>query len=128
MTNHTDIALIVPADSEAAIVQPFTAGQSYDWLAIAVDGMMDCIRLNHGIDMWVNDEYLYNGSEWNAFATAIYWNTYGAFSHEVRGTAVFTTNDGMGETTGLTIEQFDYLGRMLDEFGILLDLNKMLQA
>lgn len=125
MTNTNAIAIIVQPDSPTATVHPFTVGESYDWLANAVEGMIDCVHLKHGIDMWVNDEYLYNGSEFNAYATALYWHAYGFMSHEVYGTAVFTNTDGMGETTGLTIEQFDYLGRLLDEFEILLDLNQM---
>lgn len=123
MTN-TEAAIIVPSTTQAAFVHTFNVGDNYEWLAHSVEGMISCVTLKDGLEMWVNDEYLYNGSEFNPFATAEYWLTYGAFSHYVNGTAVFTCSNEMGDTTGLTWPLFSHLANLLrDEWGVDLDLS-----
>lgn len=129
MTNHNAIALVVPADSELATVVPFTEGDSYQMLSDAVGGYIECVHIREGIDMWVNEDGIALELPMNSYATSLYWLTFPqtlgvAF---IYGDAVFTNTDGMGETTGLTVEQFAYLGRLLDEFEILLDLNLMVK-
>ena len=96
-------------------------------LQTAVGGWFDCVHIAHGIDMWVYDEGLINGSPMNAFATMAYWHAYrsAVLQAFIHGDVIFTSSDGMGETTGLTVEQFDFLGRMLDDLEIKIDLSLM---
>lgn len=125
MTNQ--LAVIVPVDFHNAEPILFTVGESYDFISGAVDGMISCVSLDNGIDMWVNDEYLYNGNEFSPIATAAYWDTFGPFSHHVNGTVVFTGGVNYeGETIGLTIEQLHYVGSLLLEFGHDLDFSLIL--
>lgn len=126
MTN-TELALIVPTDPSLAYIHTFNVGDHYSWLADSVEGMITCVTLKDGLEMWVNDEYLYNGSDFNPFATAEYWMTYGAFSHYVNGVAIFTCSDEEGNTTGLTWPLFSKLANLLlDEWGIDLDMAPIL--
>ena len=124
---NDQLAIVVPADFTDSQPVLFTVGESYDFLANAVGGMISCISLDNGMDMWVNDEYLYNGDEFSPFATAVYWNTFGLFSHYVNGAVVFTGGvDYEGNTVGLTFEQLSYIGNLLLEFGHDLDLSPIM--
>lgn len=119
------LALIVPADSDLAVAMPFTEGDSYQMLSDGVGGYIECVHIREGIDMWCNEDGISLNLPMNAFATAVYWLAFPqvALSAFIYGDVVFTSTDGMGETTSLTNAQFDYLGRILDDFEMKIDLN-----
>jgi hypothetical protein len=120
------IALIVPAESPA-VVMPFTVGESYEMLSNTVGGLIECVHIAEGIDLWVNEEFLLEDFPMNAFATSLYWLAFPEYvlRNFIYGDVVFTNTDGMGETTGLTIPQFTYLEAGLREFEIPLDLSRI---
>ena len=73
--------------------------RTLEHLQSACGGLVDVVALGQGVDMWIPDEGLYDGSEPNAVATAIAV-TYG-FTHQgYYGTAVFT---GGPDLTGATL-------------------------
>lgn len=123
------IAIVIPPDFTLAHVVTFQVGDSYTWLADAVDGMIECVHVQHGMDMWVNEEFLMRSDlDYNPIATELYWHKFGLFSHFIHGTVVMTTCDHEGNTTGLTLEQLSHVGDLLLEFGVDLDLTPLLQG
>lgn len=122
---NTDIAIIVPADHNVATVKPFTVGESYQMLQDAVGGWFECVHVGHGIDMWVNENGIAEELPMNALATTLYWNTHRelVMNAFIFGDVILTSTDGMGETVGLTLDQFNYVGPMLDDFEIKLDVS-----
>jgi hypothetical protein len=107
MTKHIAISLTT---DDVATVHEFVVGDSYKMLSDAVGGYIECVQIAHGIDMWVNEEGKILDLPYNATATAIFWTTYGFMSDMIFGDVIFTScDDESGETTGLTVEQFDYL-------------------
>lgn len=122
---YNALALIVPTNSDLAVAMPFTEGDSYQMLSNGVGGYIECVHIAHGIDMWCNEDGIAMELPMNAVATVAFWNAYpqAALRQFIYGDVVFTSTDGMGETTSLTVEQFDYLGRLLDELEVKIDLN-----
>jgi hypothetical protein len=122
---HNALALIVPADTDLAIAKPFTVGDSYQMLSEGVGGYIECVHVRQGIDMWCNEDGISLNLPMNAFATMMYWAAFPqtVLQAFIYGDVVFTSTDGMGETTSLTVGQFEYLGKMLDDFEIKIDLN-----
>lgn len=107
MKNQVAITLTAKDESE---VKFFEVGDSYEMIRDAVGGWIECVRLNKGIDMWVNEEgKMLESCEYNPTATAIYWTNFGFMTDQIFGDVIFTSSDGEGETTGLTVEQVEYL-------------------
>lgn len=106
MKNQVALTLTTSDTSE---IKLFEIGESYEMLRDAVNGWIECVRLNNGVDMWVNDNGIAEGLEYNPTATAIYWSNFGFMSGRIYGNVIFTSNDGMGDTTGLTVSQVEYL-------------------
>jgi hypothetical protein len=126
---NDQIAIVVNSDFHNSHPVLFTVGESYNFIADAVGGMISCVTLDNGLEMWVNDEYLYNGDEFSPVATAAYWKTYGAFSHYVNGAVVFTGGaDYEGNTIGLNFDQLSFVGSLLLDFGHDLDLTPLMSS
>ena len=121
MTHHNAFAVTLTTTDEAAYV-PFTVGNSYRVLSDAVGGMIECVHLKNGIDMWVNEEGKMIDLPYNPTATAIYWTNFGFMSDVIMGNVIFTSCDDEGETTSLTMEQVNYLKTIaFDVVGIEID-------
>ena len=101
------LTLTAQDTSEAKIFE--IGNSSYQMLSEAVGGWIECVRLKKGITMWVNDNGIAEGLDYNPTATAIYWTTYGFMSGQIFGNVIFTSSDDEGETIGLNAEQVDYL-------------------
>lgn len=103
------VAIALTAKDEAT-VHLFEIGNSYEMLSNAVNGWLECVRLNHGIDMWVNEEgKMIDSCEYNATATAIFWTNFGFMTDIIYGDVMFTSSDEDGDTIGLNIKQVEYL-------------------
>lgn len=106
MTKQIAISL---THDDVATAHEFVVGDSYNLLNKTVGGYIECVGLNYGIDMWVNEDGIALNLPYNASATAIYWTNFGFMSGQIFGNVIFTSSDDEGETTGLTVEQFNYL-------------------
>lgn len=106
--------------SDVAKTHLFEIGNSYDMISNSVNGWIECVRLNKGIDMWVNEEgKILDYCDYNPTATAIFWTTYGFMTDTIYGDVIFTSSNEEGETIGLTIEQVEYLKEIaFDVIGI----------
>lgn len=116
-TMNKQLAVIVTTD-EVSAVKLFDIGNSYDMLREAVGGWIECVRIRHDIDMWLNEEGKLNGLERNNFATALFWDAFGFMSDIIVGDVIFTSSNEEGETIGLNGDQVTYLRGWLDEFEI----------
>jgi hypothetical protein len=94
----------------------FTVGESYEVIRNAVNGWIECAVVGAEIDLWLNEEGKLIGLEPNRTATYLFWNKYGIGSDIIVGDVFLTSNDGQGETTGLTPKQVDFLK---EEFGLI---------
>ena len=116
MTHHNAFAVTLTTADEAAYV-PFTVGNSYRLLSDAVGGMIECVHLKNGIDMWVNEEGKMIDLPYNPTATGFYWTTYGLMSDVIMGDVILTgSNVDDGETVGLNEGQIAWLNQMLSCF------------
>jgi len=105
------VALILTATDEL-FAKSFEIGESYEMLRNGVGGWIELVRLNNGVDMWVNEDGIAQNLPYNATATAIYWSNFGFMSGTIFGDVVFTNSNDEGDTTGLTIPQFEYLSEI----------------
>jgi hypothetical protein len=105
------VALILTATDEL-FAKTFEIGESYEMLRNGVGGWIELVRLNNGVDMWVNEDGIAENLPYNATATAIYWSNFGFMSGTIFGDVVFTNSNDEGDTTGLTIPQFEYLSEI----------------
>jgi hypothetical protein len=102
------VALILTATDEL-FAKTFEIGDSYEMLKEGVGGWLELVRLNHGVDMWVNENGIAENLPYNATATAIYWSNFGFMSGQIFGDVVFTNSNAEGDTIGLTVLQGGYL-------------------
>jgi hypothetical protein len=102
------VALVLTT-TDQLYVDKFEVGDSLRTLQFYTNGYVECVQLRNGIDMWVNEDGIALGLDYNPTATAIYWTTYGFMSGQIFGNVVFTSCNEDGETTGLIKEQGDYL-------------------
>lgn len=122
MLNQVAITL---QPNDEAFVEFFEVGKSYDMLSDRVGGMIECVHIGEGIDMWVNENFIQEQLDYNATASGIYWIAYGFMSGSILGNVVFTSSDGMGETIGLNVDQINYLKKIaFDIVGIVPDLRE----
>lgn len=105
MSKHT--ALKVDTDGNVTRLE-FEEGKSYDMLKTGVDGWIECVRLDNGIDMWLNEEGKLLGLPVNYFATVLWISKYG-MTDVMCGNAILTSGTEDGDTVGLTEEQLDSL-------------------
>ena len=117
MKNQVALTLTTSDTSE---IKLFEIGNSYDMIKDAVHGWIECVRLNKGIDMWLNEEgKMLESCQYNPTATAIFWTTYGFMSDQIFGDVIFASSSDEGETIGLNLEQIEYLKEIaLDVVGI----------
>ena len=101
-------ALILTASDEL-FAKSFEIGDSYEMLREGVGGWLELVRLNNGVDMWVNENGIAENLPYNPSATAIYWSNFGFMSGQIFGDVVFTNSNDEGDTTGLTVGQLEYL-------------------
>jgi len=101
-------AVVITTDGEKQ-VKEFEIGNSYKLLSETVGGLIECVRLDANLDMWVNDNGLAEGLAQNPHGTRIYNDTFGA-QHVIVGNIIFTGGaDDEGETLGLNDEQVQKL-------------------
>jgi len=105
------VALILTAQDELFSYN-FEIGDSYKMLQAGVGGWIELVRLNNGVDMWVNENGIAENLPYNPTATAIYWSNFGFMSGQIFGDVVFTSSNDEGDTTGLTVSQFEYLNEI----------------
>ena len=105
------VALILTAQDEL-FSYTFEIGDSYQMLRAGVGGWIELVRLNHGVDMWVNENGIAENLPYNPTATAIYWSNFGFMSGQIFGDVVFTNSNAEGDTIGLTVSQFEYLNEI----------------
>jgi len=102
------VALILTAQDELFSYN-FEIGDSYKMLQAGVGGWIELVRLNNGVDMWVNENGIAENLPYNPTATAIYWSNFGFMSGQIFGDVVFTSSNPDGETIGLSVLQGGYL-------------------
>jgi hypothetical protein len=68
---------------------------TYDFLRMVIGGPIDCIQLPSGLDMWVGDEFLFDGSIVNPIASVL------AAPTHIRGPVVLARCDAEGNTIGI---------------------------
>lgn len=113
MMNNTAVII----RSNGSIEQTnFTVGDSYLLLSDTVGGMIECVHIGLGIDMWLNEEGKILDLPYNPTATGFFWTAYGFMSDVIMGDVILTGSDGMGETIGLNQEQMDWLNDGLSVF------------
>jgi len=105
------VALILTAQDEL-FSYTFEIGDSYQMLKAGVGGWIELVRLNNGVDMWVNENGIAENLPYNPTATAIYWSNFGFMSGQIFGDVVFTNSNAEGDTIGLTVSQFEYLNEI----------------
>jgi hypothetical protein len=105
------VALILTAQDELFSYN-FEIGDSYQMLKAGVGGWIELVRLNQGVDMWVNENGIAENLPYNPTATAIYWSNFGFMSGQIFGDVVFTNSNDEGDTIGLTVSQFEYLNEI----------------
>ena len=81
-------AVIIKADGSKEVVT-FTIGESYKVISEAVEGMIGCVRLAEGTDMWCNDNGIAEGRSLNMMASAIYAETF-KVGNPVLGNVIIT--------------------------------------
>lgn len=81
----------------------------------AVGGLVDCVGLRVGLDMWIHDEGMFT-HPWNPYATNIARQVLGHMTQKFYGAVVFTGVDpDTGDTTGLYVADVKYLQAMTSE-------------
>ena len=105
------VALILTATDEL-FSKTFDVGNSYEMIREGVGGWIELVRLENGVDMWVNENGIAENLPYNPTATAIYWSNFGFMSGQIFGDVVFTNSNDEGDTTGLTVGQFEYLNQI----------------
>ena len=113
---HLDQVAITLQPNDVAYVEFFSVGDSYQMLSDRVGGMIECVHIGNGIDMWVNENFLAEQLEYNATASGIYWLAFGFNAGFILGNVVFTGTDGYGETIGLSVEQVEHLKKIAFNF------------
>ena len=106
MKNQVALTLTTQDTSEIAF---FEIGDSYSMIQKAVSGWIECVRLNNGVDMWVNEEGKILDLPYNPTATAIFWANFGFMSDVIVGNVIFTSSNDEGDTIGLNVSQVEYL-------------------
>ena len=119
------IAITLQPNDEA-FVEFFKVGDSYNMLSDRVGGMIECVHIGEGIDMWVNENFIQEQLPYNATASGIYWLAFGFNAGFILGNVVFTGSDlRTGETVGLDVDQINYLKKIAFDFcGIKPDLRE----
>lgn len=108
------LAIIVTTDGDVKTTD-FVVGNSYEMIRQGVGGYIECVALNNGIDMWVNEEGKLDGLPLNLTATVIFGGNFGLGRDIIMGDVVFTGGvDEEGETLGLTSAHLDYLRNYFD--------------
>jgi hypothetical protein len=75
-----------------------------------VDGRIECVALSPQVDLWCNEEFLFNGSKPNRLVRAMYGNEI-----PIHGDFFLASHDDEGNTVGLNGAQCEeWLGRMRD--------------
>ena len=101
---------IVIIRSNGSIEQTnFTVGDSYLLLSDTVGGMIECVHIGLGIDMWVNEEGKINSLPQNVLGTALWVDSW-AETDFVAGDCVVTGGtDVEGYTLGLSDSKVEEL-------------------
>jgi hypothetical protein len=101
-------AVIIKATGEKSVVE-FNESTAYATLSGAVGGWIECVGLENGLDLWVNEEGKLTGLPQNPVATALWADSYG-MTDVIMGDVIITSGtDNEGNTLGLNEEQVDEL-------------------
>lgn len=100
-TTAGTLALWITADGAiTSVTLPPSEGERGDALREMVGGWLDLVRLSDRLDMWVNDEGLFQFPEPNVTASRVA-GVFGFDWQPYHGPAVLTGTDGEGNTVGL---------------------------
>lgn len=108
----------IPTDPiEVARLIDIPSGQVAEKLHELVSGYFQCVELNDGVHLWLNEEGKLNGMPWNPRAQMIWNLRFGIFTDHLVGPAVLTGGtDPRGVTLGLSDEQIAGVDHMLSDF------------
>ena len=90
----------VPVDTE----EPMRWAEIDDGLAALqaeVGGLVECVRLDDRVDMWINEEGKLENLPVNPRATSFLWAAGGGMFDSIAGPAVLACHDEDGGTTSL---------------------------
>lgn len=94
-------------------VRTFNKADSYEHLRDAVEGWIECVRLESlGLDMWVNEEGKVYSLPVNGFATSLFFREFGVVD-QICGNVILTGSDRQGDTIGLTKKQIENITSLL---------------
>lgn len=129
MTSHNLGAVVCAVVRRGAVMTcevhdvgvPVGEREISDFLHKCVHGLFDVVHVGDGIDMWVNDEGLINGSPLNPAATSVKWQEWMRRPDTILmtddppicGDVVFVGSDENGETVPLTDDQWHWLHERL---------------
>jgi uncharacterized pyridoxamine 5'-phosphate oxidase family protein len=88
------------------IIEVTTVKSDYREMQTIVGGPIGVMQLDHGIDMWYNDEFLFDNE---ANPNIIVENTV------IQGTVFFASHNEDGDSISLTTEQIDLVKRQVQK-------------
>lgn len=90
---------------------------SYSVLSDAVGGYIECVELNPGLSLWVNEEGKLIGLPTNQVATRIWDTVFGFNTDIIKGDVILTGGaDSEGNTLGLSDEMVALVEKLTPEF------------
>ncbi|WP_448812149.1 DUF3846 domain-containing protein [Agromyces bauzanensis] len=99
-TETTTGFLLVPVEGPVQVIEP--GADSGDTLRKAVGGWFECVGLEAGLDMWLNEEGKLEGLPHNRRAQGLWDATFGAGTDYIVGPAVLSGGvDDEGDTLPL---------------------------
>lgn len=105
--------VIIPVNGDPYIKDLSTEFVDYDTLSTTVEGMIECVRLTQGLNMWVNEEGKLIPLPINPIATLLWEKFYGK-TDLISGPAILTAGaDDEGETLGFDQDDADSLTAVL---------------
>jgi hypothetical protein len=117
ITIEPHIELATTGDDNPAIKDGWTITSSvvdleggdttYAFLKSIIGGTISVVTTHEDVDVWHDDEFLYNGAEHNPLASLI-------CGREMRGPVVLARSDAEGNTVGFTPEE---VAQALDRLG-----------
>ena len=87
--------------------------EGFESMQDVVDGRIECVSLSDDIDLWCNEEFLYNGSKPNRLISTSYGDII-----SINGTFFISSNNEDGETIGLSNKQVDEWMEKVNDFPI----------
>ena len=109
--------IVVKKVGEEAFVKEFVNGMELEDMQSMVGGLIECVRVAEGIDLWVNDE----GKIYNLPINFVLGTDDCRLLDTINGDVFFAGNNDHGESTGLTDGQITWIKNNLSNQCILSD-------